>query len=90
MATGKGTTTADFGTGKTDVFVDVAVPAITTESVEAWIVPAVTASNTVDNHWVEDLQVVAGQADSGVGFRIYLKCRTGVAHGVYNLGYVYA
>ena len=90
MATGKGTTTVDFGTGKTDVFVDVSVPAITTESVEAWIVPATTASNTADNHWVEDLEAVAGPANSGVGFRIYVKCRTGLAHGIYNIGYVYA
>lgn len=90
MATGKGTTTVDFGTGKTDAYVDVSVPAITTESVEAWIVPAVTASNTVDNHWVENLAVVAGAANSGVGFRIYVKCTLGMAHGIYNLGYVYA
>lgn len=90
MATGKGTTTVNFGTGKTDVFVDVSVPALTTESVEAWIVPATTASNTQDNHWVEDLQVVAGPANSGVGFRAYVKCRTGLAHGVFQLGFVYA
>ena len=86
----QGTTTVDFGTGKTDVSVAVSVPAITTESVEAWIVPATTASNTADNHWVEDLQVVAGPAESGVGFTIYVKCRTGLAHGAYNIGWVYA
>jgi len=90
MATGKGTTTVDFGTGKTDTFVSVSVPGITTESVEAWIVPATTVSNTTDNHWVEDLQVTAGQSNSGVGFTVYAKCRNGLAHGIYNIGYVYA
>lgn len=88
MATG--TTTVDFGVGKTDVSVAVAVPAIAGEKVEAWIIPAATASNTLDNHWVEDLAVIAGPATPGVGFTIYAKCRTGLAHGVYNLGWVYA
>jgi hypothetical protein len=86
----KGTTTVDFGAGKTDVSVPVSAVGITTEAVEAWIVPALTASNTQDNHWVEDLEVIAGPANSGVGFTIYAKCRTGLAHGIYNVGWVYA
>lgn len=90
MATGKATTTVDFGTGKTDVSVAVSVPAITTEFVEAWVIPATTASNTADNHWVEDLEVIAGPAETGVGFTLYAKCRTGLAHGVFNVGYAYA
>lgn len=90
MATGKGTTTVNFGAGKTDASVSVSAPAVTIESIEAWIIPATTASNTQDNHWVEDLQVVAGPANSGVGFTIYAKCRTGLAHGIYNIGWVYA
>lgn len=88
MATGS--TTVDFGTGKTDVSVSVSAPSIGTEKVEAWIIPATTASNTLDNHWVEDLQVIAGPANAGVGFTIYAKCRTGLAHGIYNIGWVYA
>ncbi len=90
MATGKGTTTVNFGTGKTDVSVAVSVPGITTEAVEAWIIPAGTASNTQDNHWVEDLAVIAGPASAGVGFTVYAKCRIGLAHGIYNIGWVYA
>jgi hypothetical protein len=88
MATG--TTTVDFGTGKTDASVAVSEPSILAEKVEAWIIPADTASNTLDNHWVEDLVVIAGPANSGVGFTIYAKCRTGFAHGIYNIGWVYA
>ena len=88
MATG--TTTVDFGTGKTDTSVEVSEPTIGAEKVEAWIIPATTATNTPDAHWVEDLVVIAGQAVAGVGFTIYAKCRTGFAHGEYNLGWVYA
>lgn len=90
MAQATGTTTVDFGTGKTDVSVAVSVPALTTEAIEAWIVPAATASNTIDNHWAEDWEVMAGPVNSGVGFTIYAKCRTGLAHGIYNIGYAYA
>lgn len=86
----QGTTTVDFGTGKTDVSVSVSAPAITGgQLVEAWIFPAATASNTVDNHWVDDLHVVAGNVSAGVGFTIYASCKTGLAHGVYNVGWVY-
>jgi len=90
MATATGTATVDFGTGKTDALVEVSVPTIAAERIEAWIVPATTASNTPDNHWVEDLTVVAGPAVAGVGFTIYAKCRTCLAHGLYNIGWVYA
>lgn len=86
----QGTTTVDFGTGKTDVSVAVSAPAITgTQLVEAWIFPSTTASNTVDNHWVEDLHIVAGNVSAGVGFTVYASCKTGLAHGIYNIGYVF-
>ena len=85
-----GTATVDFGSGKTDTTVAVSAPAIASEKVEAWIIPAATATNTADNHWVEDLAVIAGPAVAGVGFTIYAKCRTGLAHGTYNIGWVYA
>jgi hypothetical protein len=86
----QGTTTVDFGTGKTDVSVAVASAGITAlQLVEAWVFPAATASNTVDNHWVEDLNVVAGSVSAGVGFTVYAKCNTGSAHGIYNIGWVY-
>jgi len=86
----QGTATIDFGGKATDTSIAVSAPAISTESVEAWVIPATTATNTPDNHWVEDLSVVAGPANAGVGFTIYAKCRTGFAHGTYNIGWVYA
>lgn len=88
MATG--TTTLTFGTGATDTSVAVSAPAITgSQLVEAWIFPATTASNTQDNHWVENMTVMAGAANAGVGFTIYAKCTLGRAHGIYNVGWVY-
>ena len=88
MATG--TTTVDFGTGDVDKTVVVASPTITGSSlVEAWIFPADTASNTIDNHLVEDLEVIAYNVVNATGFSIYVKCNTGSAHGIYNLGWAW-
>lgn len=90
MAT-QGTTTVDFGTGATDTSVSVASAGIGAGNlVEAWLFPAATASNTADNHWVEDIEVMAGNVQAGVGFTVYAKCRTGLAHGIYNIGWVWA
>lgn len=86
----QGTTTINFGARATDVATSVSAPSITGgQLVEVWIFPAATATNTVDNHWVEDLAVIAGNVQAGVGFTIYAACRTGFAHGVYTVGYVY-
>jgi hypothetical protein len=88
---GTGTATIDFGTGASTATASVLVPTITAdEKVEAWIVPADSADNTADNHWVEDLTFIAGPAEEGVGFTVYGKCNTLLAHGVYNFNYVYA
>ena len=86
----QGTTTIDFGAGTTDVSVVVSAPTITGDQlVEAWIVPANTINNTADNHWVDDLKVIAGNVTAGVGFTVYAKCDTGLAHGVFNIGWVF-
>lgn len=57
--------------------------------VEAWIVPAATATNTADNHWFDSLAVMAGNINPGVGFTIYAKCTEGLAHGTFNIGWVH-
>ena len=90
MAT-QGTTTVDFGSRSTDTTATVTGQSGISGSnmVEAWIVPTATASNTADNHWVEDLSVVAGNISNGVGFTVYAKCRTGFAHGQYTIGWVW-
>lgn len=86
----QGTTTLDFGTGTTDTSVFVSAPSITgTQLVEAWVFPATTASNTPDGHWVEDLEIIAGNVVAASGFTIYAKCNTILAHGIFNIAWVY-
>ena len=86
----QGTTTINFGAGETSASVAVSAPAITGgQLVEAWIFPSATATNTADNHWVDDLQIVAGNVQAGVGFTVYASCKTGLAHGEYAVGWVY-
>lgn len=86
----QGTTTLDFGNGSTDTKVSVSQPSISGSSlVEAWIFPTSTVDNTTTNHWVEELKVVAGDVQNGVGFTIYGKCTTGLAHGQYTVGWVW-
>ena len=87
---GQGTTTVDFGTGKTDVSVAVSVPSITgSQLVEAWVFPTATATNTADDHWVEELRVIAGNVQAGVGFTVYAKCENNLAHGQFTVAWVY-
>ena len=86
----QGTTTINFGSKATDTSVAVSAPAITGgQLVEAWVFPSATATNTADNHWVETINVVAGNVQDGVGFTIYAKVDEGFAHGSYTVGYVY-
>ena len=90
MAGGQGTFTIDFGGKATDKTVAVSVPAITAgQLVEAWVFPTATASNTVDNHWVEIIQVKAYAVVNGVGFTASALCEDGFLHGIYTFGYVY-
>ena len=90
MAT-TGTATIDFGSKATDTSVAVTgqTGILSNSYVEAWIVPAATASNTADNHWVEKIRVVAGNISAGVGFTIYAIVDEGLAHGQYNVGWVW-
>ncbi len=88
---GTGTATIDFGSGNTTATVQVSVPTIeAAHKVEAWLVPIDSINNTADNHWIEDLTIMAGPAVEGVGFTVYAKCNTLQAHGVFNFNYVYA
>ncbi len=70
-------TTVDFGAfpGKTDTSLAVTgQAAIVAESlVEAWILPRATSDHTADEHWVEDIVVMAGSVVAGTGFTIYAR-----------------
>jgi hypothetical protein len=73
MATG--TTTIDFGAfpGVTDASVNVTgqTGILAGSLVEAWIFPAATANHSVDEHWVDPPEVVAGNVVASTGFTIY-------------------
>jgi len=70
-----GTVTLNFGgfPGAADAEVDVTGQSgIASGSVvEAWLLPAVTADHTVDEHVVETIKVVAKDIVAGVGFTIF-------------------
>ena len=72
-----GTTTINFGAfpGSSDASVTVTGQAgITAGSVvNAWIYPSATADHTADEHFVETIQVYAGNIVAGTGFTIYAK-----------------
>lgn len=87
----QGTTTVSFGGKATDTLVEVPgqVEILAGSLAEAWVFPSATDSNTADNHWVDDIEVVAGNVQAGVGFTIYAKCRTGFAHGEFSIGWVW-
>lgn len=88
---GTGQITVNFGARETSVQVNITgQTAILAGSLcEAWLFPALTASNQPDNHWFDDLQVTAGNVVAGTGFTITVNCKTGVAHGIFNIGWVW-
>ena len=74
---GSGTTSVDFGVfpGKSDASVAVTGQGsiVAGSIVGAWIRPVATADHTADEHWVETLEVFAGNIVAGTGFTIYAR-----------------
>jgi len=72
---GQGTATLDFGAfpGASDASVAVTGQAgiLAGSLVEAWLFPAATTDHTADEHWVETIEVMAGNVVAGTGFTIY-------------------
>lgn len=72
-----GTAVLDFGgyPGTSDASVDVTGQAgiVGTSVVEAWLRLEATGDHSADEHWVESLEVYAGNIVDGVGFTIYGK-----------------
>ena len=70
-----GTVLLDFGAfpGASDASVAVTGQAgiLSNSLVEAWLFPADTADHLADEHWVESIQVRAGNVIAGTGFTIY-------------------
>lgn len=71
----EGTAIVDFGAfpGASDTKLDVTgqTGILATSRVEAWIRIQASANHTADEHWVESINVRAGNIVAGVGFTIY-------------------
>lgn len=74
----QGHTIIDFGAfpGASDASVAVTGQAgiLTTHDVEAWVRLEATSDHSADEHWVEAIEVKAGNIVAGTGFTIYAKC----------------
>lgn len=88
------TTTIDFGAfpGKTDATATVTgqTNIASGSFVEAYIVPTATADHTADEHWVENIQVMAGNIVAGTGFTIYGRVTDSTRlYGLWTVGWVW-
>jgi len=92
MATG--TATLDFGAfpGKTDASVAVTGQAdiVAGSLVEAWLRPVATATHSADEHWVEEMDVAAGDISAGAGFTVYGKTRNLRLYGTWTVAWAWA
>ena len=92
MATGQGSATIDFGTGKMDTSLAVTGQAsiLTTHLVEAWLSGASTADNLQDAGFAENMLVFGGDIVDATGFTIYAQCQRGRCFGKYVINWVWA
>jgi hypothetical protein len=86
-----GVTTVDFGAlpGKTDASVAVTGQAsiISGSSVRVSLRPTATADHSADEHWVEEMDVMAGNVSAGTGFTIYAKTRNRRLYGQWSVAW---
>ena len=81
------TTTIDFsigGTHLTKAITDASV--VTGQKILVTLLSVATATNTVDDHTVSDIQVYGGNPVAGVGFTIFA-VSTSLAHGEFTVAY---
>lgn len=66
--------------------------AITANSfVEAWIraEPAGSTNHSMDEHYVENIKIIAGNITAGVGFEIRGECLLGGTYGTFTVNWVW-
>jgi len=89
----QGTAVLDFGAGgATDVTLAITgqTSIVGTSLVDAWLIPAASADHTADEHFVEDMSVMAGNVVAGTGFTIYGKTDGAFKiYGRWNVGWVW-
>jgi hypothetical protein len=73
----RGTTTVNFGAfpGASDASATITGQAgiVAGSRVRAWIEATTTADHSADEHWLETIDVIAGNIATGTGFTIYAK-----------------
>lgn len=89
-----GTATIDFGAfpGKSDTSVAVTgqTSIVAGSVVMVAIRPVATAEHSADEHWVEELDVFAGNIVAGTGFTIYAKTRNRRLYGSFTVAWSWA
>lgn len=87
-----GTVELDFGaSGQTDVAFDVTgQAAILAGSLpRAWVLAKATVDHSIDEHRVEEIDVMAGNVVAGTGFTIYGKTRNAPLYGKFNVAWAW-
>jgi hypothetical protein len=57
--------------------------------VEAWLRPIATADHSETEHWVEEIQVTAGNIVAGTGFTIYGRTRNHRLYGAWSVSWAW-
>ena len=82
-----GSTIVDFGTTKkSDCSVTITGQAAIASSsiLKAWITAKDSIDHSIEEHWIEDLEIISGNIIAGTGFTIYAKCAS-LTTGKYNV-----
>lgn len=91
---GSGTAVVDFGAfpGGTDTTVVVTGEANigAASVVGAWILPVATVEHSVDEHRLEEIDVVADTVAAGTGFTIFARTWGGFLYGRYTVAWAWA
>lgn len=89
----QGTAVLDFGAApgaNSEASIAVSQASILADSsVEAWVRHAATADHTLDEVRFEQLRILAGSINAGVGFTIYGEVLKGRAWGRFNIDWVW-
>jgi hypothetical protein len=93
----QGTTTLDFGAFPGASHATIAVTGqgsiLAGSLVEAWLLPAVTADHSTDEHVVENLRIIASDIIAGTGFTVHGVSTTqggdARVYGQWNVGWVW-
>ena len=82
-----GTATLDFGSGTTDTSVAVTgqTGILTDSQLKVRIKVIATTNHVIDETWIENVEVYAGNISAGVGFTIYGKSLLGLVLGQFTV-----